>query len=532
MSWSSSKRIREIARALYEYGFFSLLEKLNLLPSLPFHQRIVSKESSRADPQKIVSLFERLGGAFIKLGQVLALRPDLIGKEYSVAFEKLLDGVQSLSCSQIKGELGSLSFASFDHVCLGSGSIAQVHRAVLHSGEVVAVKIRRPGVVDVFHEDIALLEKAARLLAKRKLLSFVDVEEVVAVFKRYTLKELDFSHEALALQRFAKHFKGYKGVRIPKVYSSLSSSSVLVMEFVGGEKLEHCTFTKKEGEKIVSLLSSAVYKMIFEDRFFHADLHPGNILYEKGTLTFLDFGIVGMIDEELEAKLFSLFSGLVRGDLGAVSSALIDLHIGDNEVDEQVLRDGIVQVLGDYYDRSLKEMNFGEIFYGAVDVARMSHLKLPSQLVLFGKSLVTMEGFCRAVSPSFNIVRDAKPYVEKLAGRQLKKSLSVGEMKRSLVSAYLGASKLPKLFTQSLRRFGVIEKNIVDIDSTFNRLTDVIWLAAKSFSLTILFAVFFVAGVLLLETGLLFYGISLVALLCFFVSFLLLFGLISLLRKE
>ncbi|MCB9358982.1 AarF/ABC1/UbiB kinase family protein [Candidatus Woesearchaeota archaeon] len=522
----SIKRLKDVASALFEFEFHHISARLNLSKYLPFHKRLEPDTKVNADPETLRKLFERLGGAFIKLGQLLALRPDLIGRDYGKEFEKLLTDVPPEDDVVITGIVKDIPFSKFNAKPLGSASIAQVHKATLN-GKIVAVKIKRPGVEKKFDEDIAIMEFLAHKIKEKYNPSFVDPVEVVEEFKKYTEKEMDFNHEAANIRRFASNFKGSRDIVIPKVYEQYSTRDILVMKFEEGKNILH----GKKTPGLIKKVTNAVYKMLFEDRFFHADLHPGNIYVQGSKVVLLDFGIVGHIDKILERKLFHLFSSLVNGNLEGVADALQEINIGKEEPDVAYLREGLYNVLADYYDQPLQKMHFGKIFYGAIDVARRSRIKVPAQLVLFGKSIVTMEGFCRQVDPNFNVIRNAKPFVKKVIKKELSPRKLLNQAKDFTWQLHELVASTPETVRNVIRRFNMMEERIVDIDNTFQRLINVMWKGVRLMTSAIVLLAFIIASLMLIDYEPMYYGFSLYSLVGFGISLGLLIYVIMLIRE-
>jgi ubiquinone biosynthesis protein len=527
--FGSIRRIKRIVSVLFDYEMHFLIDILELKMHLPIHKRFEPKEHKvNTHPETIRHVFEDLGGAFIKLGQLLALRPDLVGERYSKEFENLFADVPPEDPAIIKEKIKGIPFKKFDVKPIGSGSIAQVHKAMLGQKD-VAVKIKRPDVDNIFHEDIQIMEYLSRKLKENYDPEFIDPIEIVEEFKRYTEKELSLRHEATNIKRFYRNFETTPGIRIPKVYGEYSDESILVMEYMEGNSILSVKTAKKG---VIKQVTNAVYKMLFEDRFFHCDLHPGNIYVHGKEIIFLDFGIAGHIDHELERKLFYLFSSLVDAKLEDTAQALLDLNIGKDEPNEQLLRDGIFDVLGDYYNKSLKKMNFAKIFYGSIDVAKRSHIKLPAQLVLFGKSLVTMEGFCREVDPNFNVVANAKPYVHSLLKKRMKAGNMINGAKHFAFQFYQAASEFPASLKKASKMFTRLESRVMDIDDTFRLLTREIWRVSKLLTSTILFATFFISSVVLIDKQPSYYGFSLLSIAGFSISSLILLHISGLFNKK
>ena len=525
----SLRRLREIVAVLFDYEMHHFIKVLGLKSHLPFHKKFEPLDTHFVtQPETVREIFEKLGGAFIKLGQLLALRPDLIGSDYSKEFEKLLLDVPPEDPIVIKGLIRNIPFTKFYEKPLGSASIAQVHRAVLN-GKTVAVKIKRPDAEMKFEEDIKIMEYLAKKIKEKYDPSYVDPINIVEVFKKYTENELDFLHEASNIRKFAKNFKNTKGIKIPQVYGDYTTKDILIMEYIEGKNILEI---KLKNKGVIRKVTDAVYKMLFEDRFFHADLHPGNIYIKGNLIIFLDFGIVGHIDKVLERKLFHLFSALVGGDVEKVAEALLEINSSNQEPDAQYLREGLYDVLGDYYDQPIEKMDFGKIFYGAIEVARKSHIKVPAQLVLFGKSLVTMEGFCREIDPKFNVVRNAKPFVNKIMKKELSPTSILKKGKDIAFQIHEFVVEFPRVIMDLTRKFSLVEERIIDMDITFKLLTRVLWKVGKLISLTLLFMSFFVASFVVREMNPQYNGFSIYSIIGLVISALFLIDIVRLLMKE
>lgn len=502
---------------------------LNLKSYLPFFKRVKCKSKDEyAQPETLRKVFEELGGGFLKLGQLLALRPDLVGPKFSKEFEKLFSDVPPEDYELILKLTKDIPLKNISRVPLGSGSVAQVHKATL-KGKTVAVKIKRPDVDKKFSQDIRLLEFVAKQVEAYYHPTLIDPIAIVQEFKDYTKQELDLSHEAANIKRFDKNLKKEKNVLIPKVYDEYSNENILIMDFMEGVPINKITKNKKP---VIDLLVRVVYKMLFEDRFFHADLHPGNILVAGKKIIFLDFGIAGHIDSSFEKKLFRLFANLVQGDLDGTAESLVELDIGDDEPDLQLLKDGLFNVLADYYDKSLDQLPFEKVFYGAIDVARRSRIRLPSNMVLFGKSLVSLDGTCRGVDPNFNVVKNAKPYVKKLAFKRYSPKTIFKDSKKVIFQMFSMLESLPSGMRSLSRKFTKIEERVIDIDKTFHELNKTIRRTMKLLSMTILFATFFIVSMIFINKPPLLFGFSIFFYAGLLASLILFVGVVDLLVKK
>ena len=487
-------RLKQIAQTMFSYELHHILIATDLNKFIPWHKRKKKSTDFQTQPETLRKVFQDLGGAFIKLGQLIALRPDLVGEATSKEFEKLLSTVPAIPFEEVKELFKEKGITKVQKKAIGSASIAQVYAATYY-GKKVAIKIKRPGVDTLFSEDITIMKYLATKIKQHYPNLFVDPEDIISAFEEYTKKELDLRHEAANIKRFRKNFKNSKNIIIPKVY--YSTQKILIMDFVEGKTIYDL---KKPPKNLIKQITESVYKMIFEDRFFHADLHPGNIMVVRKKIAFLDFGIVGHVDQKMEEHLFKLFQALINGDLDKTAENLEDINIGNELVDKQILKDGLYNVLADYYDQPIANMPFKDIFYGAVEIATRAHIKLPAHLVLFGKSLITMEGFCKKLDPKFNVIANAKPVLRRILINKYKPTRMIKKIKNNSFEIIELIRNLPETTKEFSRKFTKIEERIINIDKTFQELTKVIWKVSKLLTFTMLFVAFFTASLVLLES--------------------------------
>src|SRR3989338_4756219 len=338
-------RLKQILSVFLKYGWGQWIKQIELHTYLPlknrldpkhFHQKIKSPED------QLTAAFEELGGSFVKLGQLLSIRPDLVPESYCQAFRRLRDTVAPFPFSDvqstIKHELGhdiQDLFTSFDKVPLAAASISQVHRATLKSGEKVVVKVQRPGIQGIMETDIDLMYFIAKKLEKHEIASFIDPVGICQEFEAYTKNELDFVLEARNIDRFAGDFKNVSHIIIPRVYCELTTRRIVVIEYIDGVELLRIDKKKVDKSLITQRLVKAGMKMIFEDGFFHADPHQGNILIKRNMdLAFIDFGIIGSLTEGMHARLADLFIAVIDGDVENIAEGLLSLNLSRIHVNE------------------------------------------------------------------------------------------------------------------------------------------------------------------------------------------------------
>ncbi|MGV8169171.1 MAG: ABC1 kinase family protein [Candidatus Nanoarchaeia archaeon] len=382
------------------------------------------KKHQQTKPETIRIILEEMGGGFVKLGQLLSLRPDLIPLDYCAELSKLQDSVKPFPFNEAKkiiedstGKKIKETFSYFDPKPLASASVGQVYKAKLKSGEVVAVKVKRPGIEKIFAQDIALMSSVAELIKNTHGTDIFDPEEVVSAFRDYTEKELNYNEEAETIEAFYSALKD-SPVKVPLVYKEYSSKDVLVMEFIEGHELKDLISKKGFEEykkKIARDIFNSFLKQIMINGLFHADPHPSNIIIRTGRqrkVALLDFGITGTLTPIIRAELVKLFIALNSKDVEGVISAM--MHMNMISADNQEIRNDFRLMLGPYYNQGLKSIDFAKLFTQSIKVARKHKVKVPKDYVLLGKAVLTVESVCQQLYPQFNFVEESRPFVTKL----------------------------------------------------------------------------------------------------------------------
>ena len=437
------KRLRQILYVVSKYGFGDLIEKLSLQQYIPLHERIIIKMVAGGKKNKINEpiekrlrlAFEELGATFIKLGQILSSRPDLVTPEFANEFFKLHDDMIPLGYSVIKEvvtqELGKdieNIFESFNKVPHAVASIAQVHKAVLKNGRKVVVKIRKPHIGRTIESDISILSFLAPLIEKfvpeSKMFNPVGI---VDEFSKAIRKELDFNIEAYNCITFGEHFKNSSDVRIPKIYQEYTTRKILVIELLEGKRINDVdlqglshSFKKLAAEKI----ANAYFKQILEDGFFHADPHPANILImDDGKIAFLDFGIVGKIDKTAITSVINTFEGLMTKDFRKlvnqyVNLGFFDSNIGDLSKFKEEFTKQLSDFLNPYYDKSFKEIDLSAYIAKVSEMFGKFKIKIPPDLFLINKTLILLEALIRDLDPDFKLIDAGLKYSKSAAKKQ------------------------------------------------------------------------------------------------------------------
>ena len=365
---------------------------------------------------------EKLGPTFIKFGQFMSVRPELVSAAVREEFRNLQDNVAPFPGADAKDILDSEYklnhseiFSNFDETPLASASISQVHIARLHSGEQVAVKIQRPGIRKEMAADIIIMGYLAYLLDR--LIPSIRKNRprmLVREFSKWTARELDFKQEAKNAAHFYFHFQDFEGVKYPAVYLDLTTKKVLVMEYISGKNLLEVPKEEIDTELVTRRITESMLKQIFQDGFFHGDPHPGNIfILEGGTIAYLDFGIVGYLTKDLREWSFDCLFGMAEGDISRVIDSFLELcNVNEDEIDVPRYRRRINEVLGDLHVCQICEIPFSSILEKFLNTSLEHGLYVPSDVVIMSKAITTLEGTLQAFAPDVKIIDFLKPYAQ------------------------------------------------------------------------------------------------------------------------
>lgn len=369
-------------------------------------------------PERLRMSFEQLGPTFVKLGQLLASRPDLIPLDWSEEFRKLHDQVAPEDFSEIRKILEThfgapleQVFLSFDEKPLAAASIAQVHHAQLKNGAKVVVKVQRPGLDRIIEDDLQILRRLAWVLEKYVPESRpFNPTAVIKEFGHALELETNFAVEANNMRRFQQNFAGDKAIKIPEVYGEYSGRRVLVMEALEGVPLTQKHALDQDGivrEELLRQGLRAYLKMVYRDGFFHGDLHPGNILIlPNNQLGLVDFGVVGRISRRIKAAIANMFLALADEDFERMAYIHVDLSPFTEDVDVDEFARDIRNLLAPYLGLTMKDVNLGRLLMQSTAVASRHGLSVPAELVLFFKSIVAIEGMGRMISDDFDFLNE------------------------------------------------------------------------------------------------------------------------------
>ncbi len=499
------RRFAQILSVFVGYGFKDIVDRLHLEYLVRIGRRLARKKEAKLErltkPERLRLAFEELGPTFIKFGQILSTRPDLIPHEYIEEFKKLQDDVSPFSSEEAKEvveeELKKPIMElldEFDEKPLAAASIAQVHRATLRDGLQVVLKIQRPNIRKNIEADIDILFNLARLfesyIPESKL---YNPTGIIEEFAKTIRREMDFTREGHNIQRFTANFKDDPTISAPKVYWELTTNKVLTMEYVKGikitdfKKLEEAGLDKKQ---IAVNGASSVLKQIFTYAFFQGDPHPGNILVkEDNVIVVLDFGMFGRIDEKTKEQIADILIAVIKKDIDKIVKTFLDVGVIAEEVNIREFRLDIVDFLERYYDVPLSQLELSEVLNEIVQVVARHRIKIMPEVMLLIKALVTIEGIGRDLDPEFNMVEHAKPFAEKLIRERIsprniiknivKTSQDVNELLRVLPGETLQiVRKLRKGTLEIDLKLRHLENLVAKLDRVSNRITFSIIIAA------------------------------------------------------
>jgi ubiquinone biosynthesis protein len=455
-------RLREIGRILFRHGLGHVAQRLRLPGVRWWRRRHPSPASIPFSlPQRVRMIFEELGPTFIKFGQILSIRRDLLPEEYVGEFEKLQDAVPPFSFAEvarlIHEEFGrdvKDVFEEFASEPLASASIAQAHLARLKTGREVIVKVQRPQIRQMILQDLAITEHLAHLLARRlPEIRRYDPVGLVEEFRKTILQELDFRREGRNADRLRQHLCEMSGITIPQVFWEYSTPRVLTIEYMVGQGLRDVISRSTEDRhRIAANLYKAFLKQIFEDGFFHGDPHPGNLLFlADGTVCLLDFGIVGRVSRERLAGLGNILLAIMDQDLETLLDECVALGLMPADMDRHAIQYELDDLLAENLELPLRDISLGHILETLFEMGRKHRLKVHSNLALLGKTLITIEAVIRALDPTFALVEEARWGVERLVRHRLSPEALLKTGWRTTRQFYHLARRLPQRLERILQ---------------------------------------------------------------------------------
>ncbi|ACH37923.1 quinone biosynthesis kinase AarF, putative [Citrifermentans bemidjiense Bem] len=472
----SIRRYRQIITVMGGYGLGQLLEYLNLGHVVALSRRMLRRPNKAANlsaPERLRLALEELGPTFIKLGQLLSTRADIIPPAFVQELARLQDEIPCIDFEEIKvqieHELGvplESRFLHVDQVAIAGASIAQVHRATLITGEDVVVKVRRPGVIEAVETDIDILMGVALLLERHMARS--DIYDPVGVVREfsYTIRrEMDLSREGHAIERIRDNFKGGPDLYFPQVYWEATAKGVLTTEYVDGIKVSDICAIEKAGldrREIARRGATAFLKMVLEHGFFHGDPHPGNVMIlPNNVICLLDYGMVGRLDPAVKRYLTDVLGAVIHRDVEGLAYIVAEAGDAGENVNMHALKKGLAEFIDSYFEIPLKEIVVGRMLLEFIDLISTHRIKVHPDLTMLVKVLVVVEGMGRKLDPDFDMVGHLRPFLEREYREQRSPGRLLREMEQGLEGYLTLARNLPRELKEILNK---INRNKFRID--------------------------------------------------------------------
>lgn len=432
--YSERKRIKEIISVFIKY---SVREGL----------------AGITNPSQIRKAMEELGPTFIKIGQILSTRPDIIPESFVQEFQKLQDEVKPESFDVVREivekELGgpiSDIFLSFDTEPIASASLAQVHTARLKDGQEVVAKIQRPKAKATMFSDIRILKRLTLFMKLTPQGHVLDPEEVVDELMQAARNELDFLNEAQNIKRFRENNEDVRYIQIPRVYEQYTTSNILVMDYIRGIKIADTNRLTLEGYDLKDMASKLAYnylKQVFDDGFFHADPHPGNILISGNRIAYIDFGMMGVLNKSMMKKFNSFLFGVASRNVEAMAGSLVRIGIKRGNINNKKLYSDVEQIYNKYIDESLYDIELPGLLDEIFKAFRKNNITMPREITMLMKGLMTIEGVGMKLAPDLNIMEIVVPYMKSRMMDRMDFRQEVGEQLENLYTLSKIGLKIP-----------------------------------------------------------------------------------------
>ncbi|MEW5920215.1 MAG: AarF/UbiB family protein [Bacillota bacterium] len=449
------RRYREIIAVFTKHGFGLLLERVGFryprkIKGKISNNRTASGNGGASSGKRLKLALEELGPAFVKLGQILSMRQDILPADIVEELKKLQDAVHPFPFSEVKAlietefedDLENI-YKEFDEEPVAAASISQVHRATLISGKQVAVKVQRPDIEKVIDLDLNILKDMAHFIDHHtKYGELYDFGGMVTDFAKLIKDELDFTKEGENADTFRRNFSRDEGLIVPKVRWIYTTKRVLTMEYIEGIRISDADALDQLGinrRKLAEKLAASICNQVLRDGFFHADPHPGNIrVMSDGTIVFLDLGMVGHLDESRKSMIRNFFIGVASRDSRMVVGSILDMDALPHRGNVKKFEKGVDGIIEKYLTMPMNEIKIEELLYEIFQIAFANHIKIPREFALLSKTLGTLQGLLEKLAPDLNALVIAEPIAKKL----LYKSFSIEKMKNQIKKSLLNYKEL------------------------------------------------------------------------------------------
>ena len=508
---SNLGRFKDIVVTLMKFGFDDLVQRLDV-PGAGLVKKIHKVDRELSTYQRIRYALEELGPTFIKFGQIMSLRPDLLPQPLIQELSRLQDEVGHEDFTEIRKVIEkSLDrpleevFSAFDLEPLAAASLSQVHHGVLAEGGLaVAAKVQRPGIRHKIEMDLDILAAIAdRLHERSEELRAYDLPNLVRVTRRSLLRELDFTREARNMRIARSYASDDSAVYIPRVYEDYCSEQLLVMEYVKGTKLKEIERDSLEEPAALARQGlKAAIKQILEDGFFHADPRPGNMLItNEQRLCLLDWGMVGRLSETDRYELIDLMKSVVERDTRALLNALLRIANGEPGIDRRALERELLDLLDSFYATTIGDLNLGELLMDMTALVREHRLRLQPDLVLMVKALVTAEGTARLIYPELDVISEAEASVKQLAAKRFEPAAIIRHVRSSLSDLLALYRVLPSRFSEIVDKLDRGELSVRFEHENLGGLRNTLEGGSNRLTLGIIIAALIIGSSMIITTG-------------------------------
>ena len=501
------KRYKDVARLLLQHGRGDLVKAANLSPELPPEET----SETGGDPEKLARDLEELGPTFIKLGQLLSTRSDLLPPPYIEALSRLQDKVAPFSFAEVEQivstELGvrlSKAFLEFDHEPVAAASLGQVHRALLRDGRPVAVKVQRPGIQQVILQDLESFEEMVGFIDRHTEMGRkFAIRDILEEFRKTLLRELDYRREALNLTTLGANLKEYRRLVVPQPVDDYSTARVLTMDYIRGTKITDLPPLARldlDGRTLADDLCKAYLDQILVDGFFHADPHPGNLLVtEDKRLALLDLGMVARIDPRMREHLLKLLLAITDGRGQEVAQITLQIGTRLEELDEDRYRREVADLVGSYQDATSANIQVGRILLGLSRQAAENGVRPAPELTMLGRALLCLDETARALDPELDPTDTVRRHSHSIMTRHMVQKLSPGRLFSSTLEMYDLIQQFPQQVNAVLETLAA-NKLQVKVDAfDESRLMDNLQKIANRIALGLVLAALIVGAALMMQ---------------------------------
>lgn len=453
------KIYQQIARLLLKYGRSDLVQDFTTSDIL--EEEEIKRDHNTASPEELADDLERMGPTFVKLGQILSSRPDLLPEPYLKALSRLQDKVKPFPFEEVENivvsELGvrlSKGFAEFDREPVAAASLGQVHKAALRDGRSVVVKIQRPGIRQQIIDELQVLDEITGILDHTKSGKRYQIQKIFEEFRRTLINELDYQREAVNMTQLADNLREFPNISVPRPVNGYTTRSVLTMDYISGQKITSLTPLARmdlDGAALAEELFRAYLKQVLVDGLFHADPHPGNVFVTTDKkIALLDVGMVGRTTQQMQEQLLKILVAISEGNSDTAADLSIQISETTPEFDEKEFRKRISLIIAEQKDNRLSQMDVGKAILAMTRIAGESGLFVPTELTLLGKTLLQLDEIGKTLDPDFNPNDSVRRNVAVILHQRMWKAVSPGNLAASILDLKEFAGTLPSRLSRIL----------------------------------------------------------------------------------